>query len=80
MPLGRISADMLSSEPEPCGHLCLLGAQAGHTGEGSGMLSLVPVGTAGPDFRYRMTVLEIDNDFCPHFADGETEAGAGGVL
>ena len=78
MSLGRISADMLSSEPEPCGHLCLLGARTGHTGEGGGMLSLVPVGTTGPGFRYRMTMLEVDNDFCPHFADGETEAG--GVL
>lgn len=44
------------------------------------MLSLVPVGTMGPDFRYRMTMLEVDNDFCPHFADGETEAVGGGCL
>ena len=80
MPLGRTSPDALSSETEPCGHLCLLSAQTGHTGKSGGMLSLVPVGTTGPGFRYRMTMLELDNDFCPHFADGETEAGGGCLI
>lgn len=76
MPLGRTSPDAFISETEPCGHLCLLSAQTGHTGKG-GTLSLVTVGTIGPDFIYRMTMLEVDTDFCPHFADGETEAVGG---
>lgn len=74
VPFDRTSPDVLSSEPEPWG--CLRQWTNSHA-------YCVPrlahyhqslQQTNGPSGRHRITMSDIDNDICPHFVVGETEA------